>query len=185
MPTPATELAAANRTLSIARFLFGRRKRLRNQRHDLETLYGEVTANLNAVRAVFKGGAFDRWAWRATSLSTVTWRRLAYPLTNLVDGPLIDRDLAVELDSLAADFERARQQTLFSSDWEPRLLAAAFALRELIAHHPRHQWDRLFLRRPGADFLPAPDTTVITPKTPAELQRRALERMGALERQRR
>jgi hypothetical protein len=95
------------------------------------------------------------------------------PHTRAADRPTSRR----ELDALAADFERARQQTLFSSDWEPRFVAVALALRELITHHPRHRWDRLFLRRPRAYLLTAIDTTVITPKTPAEMQRRALERM--------
>jgi len=180
MPTPATELAAAKRTLSFARFLLGRRKLLRNQRNDLEFLYAEVTANLKALRATFKSGAFDRWAWRTTSLSTVAWRRLAYPLTNLVDGPLLDRDLADELESLAADFERTRQQTLFSSDWEPRLVAVALSLQSVILNHPRHWWDRVFLRRPRPESVANVDTAIVTPKTPSELQGRALARLRAL-----
>ena len=177
MPTPATEIAVANRAVSLTRRVFGRRKVLRNQRQDLDALFGEVMANLDAVRATFRSGAFDRWAWRATTLATTLWRRLAYPLTNLVDGPVIDRELADELDALADEFERAQRQTLFNSSWEPRLVAVALELRTLIAEHPRRRLDKLFLGRPRAESLPRIDATIVTPATPVEMQLRALRRM--------
>lgn len=174
MPTAATEIAAAKRTASLVRFFFGRRRLLRNQRQDLEALYGEVVANLTAVRAAFAAGPFRRHL--ADDLSTVTWRRVSYPLTNLVDGPVIDRELAAELDALTADFERAQRQTLLSSDWERRLLAVAAALQAMLADHPRRRWDRVFLRRRGTGGLPDLEHALVTPSSPAEMQRRVLER---------
>ena len=174
MPTAATEIAAAKRTASVFRYFLGRRRLLRNQRRDLEALYAEVVGNLEVVRAAFVAGPFRRQ--RADDLSTVAWRRVAYPLTNLVDGPVIEPALAAELDALAAEFERAQRQTLLSSDWEHRLLAVATALQAMLSDHPRRRWDRIFLRRRGPADLPALDTRVATPSSPAEMQRRFLAR---------
>jgi hypothetical protein len=174
MPTPGAEIALAKRAISVGRLLFNRRKVLRNQRQDLLALYDEVTANLEAVRGMWRGDQFNRWAARSAILSTSTWQRLAYPLTNLIDGPVLERELATELDTLADEFERARHQTFVSSEWETRLVRIALAVRGLIEDHPRRRVDRLFLRRLPNGYLGAVDEEIVTPRSPAEMQKRIL-----------
>jgi Uncharacterized protein conserved in bacteria (DUF2188) len=183
MPPLAIEIAFAKRAIGVLRSIFKTRKVLRQERRDLETLLAEVAANLDAVRTAVRGDvAVNRWGRLGQLLETCAWRRLCYQLTSLVDGPLVSADVAEELDALADDFERARVKTLFSSDWEPRLLAVAFALRETLARHPRRCWNCLLLPRPAAAALPALDTNVITPRTAVELQRRVLGQLAESQR---
>jgi hypothetical protein len=176
MPTAAAEAALAKRGVSIARRVFQNRKSLRQERLDLEALLSEVTHNLEAVRALWSDSGFNRWAHRAMALETTVWRQRAYPLTMLTGGRLISRDLAAELDDLARDFERAQRQTYFDPQWEPRLAVVAEALRNLLAHHPRRPWNRLFLRRLGPSSLPTISTETRIPQTIGELQRQRAPR---------
>lgn len=175
MPTVAAEAAVAKRGLSLVHRLFQTRKALRQERLDLEALLGEVTHNLDAVRELWGDSGFNRWAQRAMALETTVWRQRAYPLTMLTGGRLISSDLASELDALAKDFEKAQHQTYFDPQWEPRLVAVATALREVLAEHPRRPWNRLLFRRRPWSTLPVISAETTIPQTIDQLQRRRFE----------
>lgn len=171
MPTPAAEAAIARRGASVALRLFQTRRVLRQERRDLEALLAEVLHNLAAARVWWHGDTFNRRAHYVTRFETTVWRQLAYPLTALTGSRLIDETLAAELNALAAELERAQRETCFDPQWEPRLVAVADALRRTLLDHPRHVWQRPFLRRPDPATLPSIDDGVTIPQTIDRLQR--------------
>src|SRR5438270_93871 len=58
-------------------------------------------------------------------------------------------------------------------------IAGSLCSAEILIEHPKHWWERLLLHRLGNDAPPPLDTTIITLQTPAEMQRRALDKMRA------
>jgi hypothetical protein len=182
VPSPFAELGAARSALGLATKLRRKRKLVLRRRRDLENVYLETLANLEAIRAGWSDPHLFRWNRLGQTLSTDVWRSTRYALTDPVDGSALDDqgEMVAELDALAAEFDRAKHQTFLSSDWEVRLLDVCDQLRELISHGTRRRpWHKVLTTHSMSRDLPAPSRGILTPSDMAEMQRRTIAEMRA------
>lgn len=172
MPVPLPDpLGLPSKALAYLRY---RRLLQRNQR-DIEAVYAEVLANLQAIRGAWQESGTRRFEALGNALSTNDWRGRRYALTDPVHGAVFveDGEIVAELDALAYEFERAGQRTYYGSDWERRLLKAAEAIRREVRRSASQRWIRLFFPGlPKLDLL-VPDESPVTPRDAGEMQRRA------------
>ena len=142
-------------------------------------LLGELVGNRRAITSWWRGELTSSW-FQPTSLPA-----LASALRNDVlrtrtprewHVALKDADVEQRLASLADDFARVKRgEQLIASDWEWRLDDAAARVRRRLAR--RRRLDVLVGVLYRLPSLPA--TSPSAPRSPAELQRRALAKLTA------
>jgi hypothetical protein len=165
---------------------FGIRRRrtiLLERRQRLDDVFREAGANLDGIRRVWSE-EHNRLNWRAwlhgDLLRTRAWREHKAFLTTGVDGgAALDDKIASDLDALYRDLEDAGANQSFSSDWEGRLVDVAAQLRDQLQRYPHRWWNRAAMKGAPPLELAVIDPRIRTPSSPAEMQRRALERLCA------
>lgn len=171
--------------LGLATVIFGLRRRrtlVLERRRQLDAVLSEAVANLGGIRRVWNE-EHNRINWRAwlhtDLLRTSVWRAHKGGLTTRLDGgPVVSDDLATDLDALCTEFDdAARGSHAFSSDWESRLVNIAARLREELIAYPDRLLDRLASVGRSAVAAPEIDMRIRTPRSPEEMQQRALRQL--------
>lgn len=181
----ATILGELRAALGLVGTIFGLRRRrilLHERRRQLDAVLREVLSNLDGIRRVWSE-EHNRLNWRVwlhgDLLRTRAWREHKSALTTRLDGgPVVADQLASDLDVLYSEFDdAARGSHAFSSDWEARLVRIAVTLRTEFLGYPHRLLDRLATASRSAATLPEIDARIRTPRSPQEMQQRALERL--------
>lgn len=171
--------------LGVLGTLLGMRRRralFLERRQHLHEVFLEAVSNLEGVRRVWNE-EHQRFNWRAwlhcELLATRRWREYKTALTTRIDGgPVLQADLAAEIDTLYAEFDRAAGGShSFSSDWEARLVHVGERLSEELSRYSRRLTHRLVGVGATPPEIPLIDGRIRTPQSPAELQLRALRRI--------